>query len=190
VCRRIYLDASVVIDIMKLKNGIGLKREKKELAIRNKDNIKSLGKSYTLTIPTVAVGEVIKFIREIEDGRKRSECLSWLWDFLEEHDVDVLPIMRDVVFSYDSNCVFTIAKEIISRESSNPDDWWGGKTLDGNDALILAQAVLDENNVSVVLTTDSRMLTTTTVYDVIDMLKETGRLNDKKLKIIDDLSDL
>lgn len=181
-----YLDASVVIDIMKLENNIRMNKEKRELARINRDRMRSL--NYSLTMLVVAVGEVIRFIKEINDDRKRKSCVEWFWKFLEENNIDVLPIVRDVVFIDDDNCVFKIAKDIIRGECSNPNDWWGGRTLDGNDALILAQAILDDE-VSAILTTDSRMLQATTIHDIIGELKERGKLGNKKLKIIDDLSD-
>jgi hypothetical protein len=78
----------------------------------------------------------------------------------------------------------------MRREIPNPDESYGGKSLDGNDALILAQAILDEYDEAVILTIDDRMNRTTTPQDIIEEnnIAVNGRL--KKLKIIDDLSEI
>ncbi len=89
-----------------------------------------------------------------------------------------------------NNCVFSVAREIIVRENPSLDEWYGGKSLDGNDALILAQAILDGCDEAVILTTDSRMNETTTPQDVIEEMEVTVNGKLKKLKIVDDLREV
>jgi len=192
--KRLYLDSSIVIDFMKLKNGINLKPERKELAEVNLKNLRRVMGTYKITIPAIAMGEVVNYIKEnIDDGRKKVDCLNWLWDFINEYSIDVLPIVYDVclfVYEYNNNCVFSVAREIMSRENADLNGYYSGKTLDGNDALILAQVILDEHDEAVILTVDSRMLESTTPHDIIEekRIMVNGQL--KKLRIIDDLSEI
>jgi hypothetical protein len=173
--------------MMKAENGI--KPRKEELAKENLKNLSRVGSIYKITIPAIAISEIINYInKKICDVRKKMECLNWLWNFINEYDIDVLPIVYDVclfVYQYNNNCVFSVAKEIMRREIPNPDESYGGKSLDGNDALILAQAILDEYDEAVILTIDDRMNRTTTPQDIIEDKKIS-----KKLRIIDDLSEI
>jgi len=174
--------------MMKFENKISLEHEKAELAERNLRNLKRLKGAYKITLPAVALGEVINHIKEKIPAKKKTDCLNWLWNFLNEYNVDILPIHYDVyrfAYQYNNNCVFSVAKEIASRENKDPNESYSGKTLDGNDALILAQAILDECDMAIILTVDSRMSEATTPHDIIE---EMGMC--KKLRIVNDLSEI
>ncbi len=186
---RLYLDSCVVIDMLKAENGIKLKNDRKELAVKNLKNLKKFCSRYMITIPAIAVGEIINYINnEVDDERKKWECLRWFFNFINDYNIDILPVVYDrclFEYQYSNNCVFSVAKEIMSRENPNSDECYGGRSLEGDDALILSQAILDENSEAIILTIDTRMLEASTPHDIIE---EKGL--EKKLRIISDLDEL
>ena len=194
--KRLYLDSSAVIDMMKFELEYKRKSNKKnDKLIVIENNIKSLNKAkskYQLTISTIALGEVVRYILENGKGEK---YFRWLHNFLNDYEFDVLPITRDTFCKFDDKemkykfddetNIFKIAEKIVSNEFGDQNEWWGGKTLDGNDALILAQAILDEHDEALILTCDRRMLEATTPHDIIEEMEI-----HKKLRIINDLGEI
>ena len=180
--------------MMRFENGINLRKDRKDLAKENLGNLKRVMGRYKITIPAIAIGEILNYINtEIDDDEKKTECLNWLLDFINDFGVDILPIVYNIDFlqrQHSDNCVFSIAKEIIRREVTDPNEYYGGKTLDGNDALILAQAILDECDEAVILTVDSRMNEATTPHDIIEEREIIINNKLKKLKIVDNLREI
>ncbi|ADB57087.1 hypothetical protein [Archaeoglobus profundus] len=196
--RRLYLDASVVIELMKFETSPSLckkrrgNREKDKLEVLESNISKlNIAKSrYKLTISTLALGEVVRFIAESE---KKKEYVEWLLEFLNRYNIDILPIERDTFCKYDDQTyrfndecnIFKIAEEIVRNEFSNQNEWWGGKMLDGDDALILAQAICDKD-AEALLTIEDRMIECVSV----DIIENKKIKRNPKLKRIKDLAEL
>ncbi len=77
--------------MMMFENGMSLLRgDGKDLAKENLRSLRRIVSRYRVTIPAVAMGEIVSYICTKVDTSRRRSCFEWLWNFVDEYGVDVM----------------------------------------------------------------------------------------------------